>query len=300
MTLTTPIMMTRSGKPFSASFKADTALIRVFHILKLNYIFISLKHYKLYHYHTNTMNEDSVKVVKDTVGVLEGLKDRIPRAVQIIEGLLQQNQGMHNALHQENERLREEIRLATEEKNKLKQSEQKRREMLEVEMTGRQGQEADNAKLRAELRQHTDMIARLKREKLDDERETKEAKMTTKILQEQLTNCQEDMKKLQIQLDSAKEIENEIKSNAANQQALMVEQQQTLAAQTDSAQAAKRKEDVELGALRLAVAQMKQNMNLVRQILTNANIDDNTRGQLNEALDTSVPKSKMLSNKIKF
>jgi len=292
--------MTRSGKPFSASFKADTALIRVFHILKLNYIFISLKHYKLYHYHTNTMNEDSVKVVKDTVGVLEGLKDRIPRAVQIIEGLLQQNQGMHNALHQENERLREEIRLATEEKNKLKQSEQKRREMLEVEMTGRQGQEADNAKLRAELRQHTDMIARLKREKLDDERETKQAKMTTKIVQEQLTNCQEDMKKLQIQLDSAKEIENEIKSNAANQQALMVEQQQTLAAQTDSAQAAKRKEDVELGALRLAVAQMKQNMNLVRQILTNANIDDNTRGQLNEALDTSVPKSKMLSNKIKF
>lgn len=292
--------MTRSGKPFSASFKADTALIRVFHILKLNYIFISLKHYKLYHYHTNTMNEDSVKVVKDTVGVLEGLKDRIPRAVQIIEGLLQQNQGMHNALHQENERLREEIRLATEEKNKLKQSEQKRREMLEVEMTGRQGQEADNAKLRAELRQHTDMIARLKREKLDDERETKQAKMTTKIVQEQLTNCQEEMKKLQIQLDSAKEIENEIKSNAANQQALMVEQQQTLAAQTDSAQAAKRKEDVELGALRLAVAQMKQNMNLVRQILTNANIDDNTRGQLNEALDTSVPKSKMLSNKIKF
>lgn len=246
------------------------------------------------------MNEDSVKVVKDTVGVLEGLKDRIPRAVQIIEGLLQQNQGMHNALHQENERLREEIRLATEEKNKLKQSEQKRREMLEVEMTGRQGQEADNAKLRAELRQHTDMIARLKREKLDDERETKQAKMTTKIVQEQLTNCQEEMKKLQIQLDSAKEIENEIKSNAANQQALMVEQQQTLAAQTDSAQAAKRKEDVELGALRLAVAQMKQNMNLVRQILTNANIDDNTRGQLNEALDTSVPKSKMLSNKIKF
>ena len=292
--------MTRSGKPFSASFIADTALIRVFHILKLNYIFISLKHYKLYHYHTNTMNEDSVKVVKDTVGVLEGLKDRIPRAVQIIEGLLQQNQGMHNALHQENERLREEIRLATEEKNKLKQSEQKRREMLEVEMTGRQGQEADNAKLRAELRQHTDMIARLKREKLDDERETKQAKMTTKIVQEQLTNCQEEMKKLQIQLDSAKEIENEIKSNAANQQALMVEQQQTLAAQTDSAQAAKRKEDVELGALRLAVAQMKQNMNLVRQILTNANIDDNTRGQLNEALDTSVPKSKMLSNKIKF
>ena len=272
----------------------------VFHILKLNYIFISLKHYKLYHYHTNTMNEDSVKVVKDTVGVLEALQDRIPRAVQIIQGLLQQNQGMHNALHQENQRLREEIRLATEEKNKLRESEQKRHEMLKVEMAGREEGEADNAKLRAELRQHIDTIARLKREKKDDEMEKKTAKMTTKIVQEQLTNCQEEMKKLQIQLDSAKEIENQIKSNAANQQALMVEQQQTLAAQTDSAQAAKRKEDVELGALRLAVAQMKQNMNLVRQILTNANIDDNTRGQLNEALDTSVPKSKMLSNKIKF
>ena len=246
------------------------------------------------------MNEDSVKVVKDTVGVLEALQDRIPRAVQIIQGLLQQNQGMHNALHQENQRLREEIRLATEEKNKLRESEQKRHEMLKVEMAGREEGEADNAKLRAELRQHIDTIARLKREKKDDEMEKKTAKMTTKIVQEQLTNCQEEMKKLQIQLDSAKEIENQIKSNAANQQALMVEQQQTLAAQTDSAQAAKRKEDVELGALRLAVAQMKQNMNLVRQILTNANIDDNTRGQLNEALDTSVPKSKMLSNKIKF
>ena len=246
------------------------------------------------------MNEDSVKVVKDTVGVLEALEDRIPRAVQIIQGLLQQNQGMHNALHQENQRLREEIRLATEEKNKLRESEQKRHEMLKVEMAGREEGEADNAKLRAELRQHIDTIARLKREKKDDEMEKKTAKMTTKIVQEQLTNCQEEMKKLQIQLDSAKEIENQIKSNAANQQALMVEQQQTLAAQTDSAQAAKRKEDVELGALRLAVAQMKQNMNLVRQILTNANIDDNTRGQLNEALDTSVPKSKMLSNKIKF
>ena len=246
------------------------------------------------------MNEDSVKVVKDTVGVLEGLQNRIPRAVQIIQGLLQQNQGMHNALHQENQRLKQEIILATEEKNKLRESEQKRREMLEEVVAGREGSEADNAKLRAELRQHTDTIARLKREKLDAEREKKTANMTTKIVQEQLTDCQEEVKKLQVQLDSAKEIENQIKSNAANQQTLMVEQQQTLAAQTDSAQAAKRKEDVELGALRLAVAQMKQNMNLVRQILTNANIDDNTRGQLNEALDTSVPKSKMLSNKIKF
>lgn len=246
------------------------------------------------------MNEDSVKVVKDTVGVLEGLQDRIPRAVQIIQGLLQQNQGMHNALHQENQRLKQEIILATEEKNKLRESEQKRREMLKVEVAGREGSEEANAKLRAELRQHTDTIARLKREKADATEAAKIAKMTTKIVQEQLTNCQGEMKKLQIQLDSAKEIENQIKSNAANQQTLMVEQQQTLAAQTDSAQAAKRKEDVELGALRLAVAQMKQNMNLVRQILTNANIDDNTRGQLNEALDTSVPKSKMLSNKIKF
>jgi len=246
------------------------------------------------------MNKDSVNVVKDTVGVLEGLLDRIPRAVEIIEGLLQQNQGMHNALHQENQRLKQEIIQATEEKKKLIESEHKRREMLKVDLAGREGSEEDNAKLRAELRQHTDTIARLKREKADAIMEKKTAGMTTKIVQEQLADCEEDVKKLQIQLDSAKEIENQIKSNAANQQTLMVEQQQTLAAQTDSAQAAKRKEDVELGALRLAVAQMKQNMNLVRQILTNANIDDNTRGQLNQALDTSVPKSKMLSNKIKF
>ena len=246
------------------------------------------------------MNEESVNVVKDTVGVLEGLRDRIPRAVEIIEGLLQQNQGMHSALHQENQRLKQEILQATEEKKKLIESEKKRREMLNADLVGREGSEADNAKLRAELRQHTNTIAKLKRENVDALMEKKTAGMTTKIVQEQLTDCQEEVKKLQIQLDSAKEIENQIKSNAANQQTLMVEQQQTLAAQTDSAQAAKRKEDVELGALRLAVAQMKQNINLVRQILNSANIDDNTRGQLNQALDTSVPKSKMLSNKIKF
>ena len=246
------------------------------------------------------MNEDDVKVVKDTVGVLEGLQDRIPRAVLIIQNLLQQNQGMHNALHQENQRLKQEIEEATEEKKRLRESEEKRRESLKVQLAGREESEADNTKLRAELRQHIDRIARLKREKADAITEKKTAEMTTKIVQEQFTQSEEEVKKLQIQLDSAEEIEKQIKANAANQQTLMVEQQQTLAAQTDSAQAAKRKEDVELGALKLAVAQMKENMNLVRQILNDADIDDNTRGQLNQALGTSVPKPKLLSNKIKF
>ena len=84
--------------------------------------------------------------------------------------------------------------------------------------------------------------------------------------------------------------------------AMMTEEQREMAKQTDTAQTAKRKDDVELEGLKLQVAELKQNMMILRNILENPNtaIDENTRKQLQEALKTSAPKSKMLSNKIKF
>ena len=247
------------------------------------------------------MNPINVQTINDTVGILDELAGRIPRAVGIIKGLLEQNREFHDTIHRENDRLRMEIREVQEEKKKLKESEKARSDMLKTQVKGREDGEAINARLRTELNQKQDMVTKLERQKQDAVREKKQAMMTTKIVQEELNNTNEELKKTQIQLDSAKEIEKQIKSNAANQQTLMVEQQRTLAAQTDSAQSKARREDVELGALKLEVAQLKENMNLVRQILTNnPNIDENTRRQVKQALDTSEPKAKMLSNKIKF
>ena len=130
--------MTRSGKPFRASFETDTALIRVFHILKINYIFISLKHYKLYHYNTNTMNTAEVEKINKTVGVLETLQDALGPAIIIIENMMQQNQAMHQSLRMENERLKTEINEVREEKQKLKESEKARKAALRTQLNGRE------------------------------------------------------------------------------------------------------------------------------------------------------------------
>ena len=302
MTLTTPIVITRSVKPFRASFKADTALIRVFHILKINYIFISLKHYKLYHYNTNTMNTAEVEKINKTVGVLETLQDALGPAIIIIENMMQQNQAMHQSLRMENERLKTEINEVREEKQKLKESEKARKAALRTQLNGREEDKSRVLAMQSEVNNIKEKLKVQIQKKTDALLEAKEARAEAVILKEELKEANEATRKTEMQLEASREIQKQIKDDAAARTAMMTEEQREMAKQTDTAQTAKRKDDVELEGLKLQVAELKQNMMILRNILENPNtaIDENTRKQLQEALKTSAPKSKMLSNKIKF
>jgi chromosome segregation ATPase len=247
------------------------------------------------------MNPESIRRVNDTIGVLERVKDALPNAIGIIENLMQQNQAMHGVMKQENLRLREEIRLAGEEKEKLQQSEKARRKALDEEIKGRETDSVALSELESRFGQLKEKCARITKEKRDAELEKASAKAQTNIVQEQLGNALKDNDKLQRQLDAAQDIENQVKANATNKQALLEQQAREMAEQTDTAQSAKRKDDVELENLKLQLVGLTSMVKILKNILNNSpNIDENTRKQLLGAMATNEPKGDGLKHKIKF
>ena len=298
MTLTTPIMMTRSGKPFSASFKADTALIRVFHILKLNYIFISLKHYKLYHYYTNTMDPEKVR---KTIGVLGSIRDVLPETIQTIQALMMQNDSMHSVLLAENAKLKLTLKQEMEAKQKLRESETAREKQLEKTLRGREGEKENLLAVTDKLNLAQRENARLQKDKEKAALETAEARAINKLDAEKLNAYEDDNAKLKRELGQAKQVIEDVKKNAANRQALMLTQEKELAAETDSAQSGKRKDDAELQVLKMQVQELKGTIMTLKNILaSDKEIGPEVRAQMNSAISTSARAADGVTNKIKF
>ena len=248
------------------------------------------------------MNTAEVEKIKKTVGVLETLQDALGPAIIIIENMMQQNQEMHQSLRMENERLKTEINEVREEKQKLKESEKARKAALRTQLNGREEDKSRVLAMQSEVNNIKEKLKVQIQKKTDALLEAKEARAEAVILKEELKEANEATRKTEMQLEASREIQKQIKDDAAARTAMMTEEQREMAKQTDTAQTAKRKDDVELEGLKLQVAELKQNMMILRNILENPNtaIDENTRKQLQEALKTSAPKSKMLSNKIKF
>lgn len=297
MTFSTPVVMTSSSKPFRASFKTYTALIRVFHILKLNYIFISLKHYKLYQYYTNTMNHDITGVVK----TLECLRDKLNPTIKIIEQLFQKNEQMHNLLRTENERLKAEVTEATEQHQKLVMSEKERHEALQKALRGRESQEEDLSAKAAELRVEQGKSSQLQ-EKIDKMRlEYTEAKTLQDLNKEQILNLETENQKLRVEIRQSAEISDAVKKDNAARMASMLSQNKDLAEQTDNAQAGARDEDAELQQLKLELSTLKSSMLIIKkQLDRDGNANPELRRQLDSALSTADRTPDGLKNKIKF
>lgn len=297
MTFSTPVVMTSSSKPFLASFKTYTALIRVFHILKLNYIFISLKHYKLYQYYTNTMNHDITGIVK----TLECLRDKLNPTIKIIEQMFQKNEQMHNLLRTENERLKAEVAEASEQHEKLVMSENERHAALRKALQGRESEKQDLSALAAELRAEQAKVAQ-KDEKIDKMRlEYTEAKAIEKVANEQIENLQNENEKLRAEIRQSADISDAVKKDNAVRMASLLSQNKDLAKQTDNAQAGARDEDAELQELKLELSTLKSNMKIIkRQLDKTENIDPVLKQELNSALNTADRTPDGLKNKIKF
>jgi len=243
----------------------------------------------------------SAEQVRKTVGVLQALHDDLPKAIRIIEGLLQQNVQMHESLNQENQMLRQKLQANQEISQKLRESEASRRKELEGELKGRESDKLNQVALETKLRQAEEKIASLKQQKEKAMLETAEAKASSKIGEEQISNIMEKNNQLQRELSESQQVVADVRQNATNRQTLLIEQEKELAAQTDTAQTAKNAANVEVQELKLELEKLKANIRSFKGLVTSsAGIDDQTRQNLQSAISTSERKPDGLKHKIKF
>ncbi len=239
--------------------------------------------------------------VKETIGVLGKIRDTLPETIQVIEALMMQNDSMHNVLKAENARLKQTLKQEMEAKQQLRESEAAREKQLEQALRGREGEKENLLAVTDKLNLAQRENARLQKDKEKAALETAEARAINKLDAEKLQGLIDENQKLKRELSQSQQVIEDVKKGAANRQALMLTQEKELAAQTDTAQSEKRKDEQEVQVLQLQIQDLKASIEVLRNILTdNETIGPAELARMRSAISTSVRKSDGLKQKIKF